>query len=743
MPNAQGLMAALGRTQLAMGKVTQRMTKKPTRMRRIVRYCAYSFLGLLAALSVVLLLAPAAGLYWADRWYQTQGNDYALHVGDWQFAPLTLSLSLQDVVLSHPPSETRVERLAFTMDPWALWQRQLHVHSLEIDGIDAELAVQPTTQLSIAGLTVPLTPSDLDAPSPAADALVDDDLSASSAAVNNPAFSNNPTLSNSQPASWSVVVDTVTLSNDRLRWTVGQDATPAEQMAGAFNIEQFSLNDFHWPTRPKGGSNALSDSIPVSIHLEASIEGFELQGATSLRLASPLALSVHGQLFDLDSVPMWQGDVRLADVQVQWQDQLALNIQQISLTQLLANSKQVVLDSLDVTGVQVSAIHADKPTLMTPVTEVHLQQYQAIKLFYGFASEEGDASFLTVAQQTLSGLNQITVLDQQIDPVYQGKITLHELTFGELNLNPQSGELEPMPVTLEIGLDDYNRMRLAGELGWVVPSVAEQNSYPQGALTLKTEQLNLVPFNGYLNQAMGYHAERGMLEVDAHINMVDANLTGEIKLLVRSSRFVPSDEKTMDRISKKISMPIDTALDLLRDKNGNVRLTVPLSGSLNDPDVGLNDLTAQLSQLALQKSAMFFVQQSLQPYTTLISLATYAGDYLFAIRLDALTFAHGQAVLTAEHHARLEKIAQMMRKKPELELSVCPFASEEEVEALGEQWTTLVKARGENVKAALAGLTSDSMPASLNQTAASSLAARVTLCKPQKGEKANVVLGVE
>src|SRR5690606_36257737 len=137
---------------------------------------------------------------------------------------------------------------------------------------------------------------------------------------------------------------------------------------------------------------------------------------------------------------------------------------------------------------------------------------------------------------------------------------------------------------------------------------------------------------------------------------------------LRNSRFVPVDEATIVRVSKQISMPVETALDLLRDDNGNIRLTIPVRGDLSNPDVGLGDITRQLSRLALQQGALYYLQQSLQPYSTMLSLASYAGDYLFAIRLDALGFADNRSDITEEHQQHLQKLIGVMRDKKRLEV---------------------------------------------------------------------------
>src|SRR5690554_8029940 len=101
-------------------------------------------------------------------------------------------------------------------------------------------------------------------------------------------------------------------------------------------------------------------------------------------------------------------------------------------------------------------------------------------------------------------------------------------------------------------------------------------------------------------------------------------------------------------------MPIDTAVGLLRDDNGYVRLTVPLSGDLTDPNVGLSDISKQLTQRALKAGTVYCLKQALQPYGTMLTVASFAGDYLFAIRLDSLVYEHGVTELTDEQIANLK-----------------------------------------------------------------------------------------
>ncbi|WP_420591196.1 DUF748 domain-containing protein [Bacterioplanoides sp.] len=332
-------------------------------------------------------------------------------------------------------------------------------------------------------------------------------------------------------------------------------------------------------------------------------------------------------------------------------------------------------------------------------------------------------------QQSDGPESYVHFIDQSVTPAADVRLAIRSINIGAVD----SAQLQQkIPLQIELGLDEYNRIVASGEMGLL-------NNQPEGDIELHIEQLNLVPFNGYVAQAMGYHVQKGALKLDVDLAIRNAEMDGEADILLRNSEFLPVDEETIDRLGKQISMPVDTVLSILRDDNNNIKLTMPLSGNINDPDVGLDDLMNQLSMLALKEAATYYLKQALQPYGTLISLSTYAGDYLFAIRLDDLTYQPLESKVNDDQAQYLEKVAEMMVEKETLELQVCGFASEAEVKTLAEKaaeassgkaptWQQLAQQRSGNIKAWFKVQHQELLP-------------RVTTCQPQKGEEAVVVMG--
>lgn len=330
-----------------------------------------------------------------------------------------------------------------------------------------------------------------------------------------------------------------------------------------------------------------------------------------------------------------------------------------------------------------------------------------------------------------SAISQLQFSDFSIKPALQTTLSLHELSIEQATIEFAEVPTVTQPIRIQalLGLDAFNRIQLDSTLALFEK---EGQLYPQGDIRVRIKQLNLVPFNGYLIDAMGYQLERGMLDAELDLTIDQGELNGELRLLLRNSRFVPANQRAIERFSQRIAMPVETALSLLRDRNGNLRLAVPLTGNVSDPNFGLSDLTNQLSRLAVRTTALHFLLQTMQPYGLLIALTTYAGSELLSVRLDAIEFEQGSASLEERHISHLERVAEVMREKDRIELRICPFVSKKEAEQAGDNWRDLADQRGKTIRQWLAQQ-KDRKDRSLGE--------RASVCMAQQGERAEVVVG--
>jgi hypothetical protein len=124
-------------------------------------------------------------------------------------------------------------------------------------------------------------------------------------------------------------------------------------------------------------------------------------------------------------------------------------------------------------------------------------------------------------------------------------------------------------------------------------------------------------------------------------------------------------------MKEKISMPLDTALNLIRDGKGNIDLNVPIDGNVNSPDFSVNSIMNKIMFKAIKAATVYYLKQSMQPYGALISIGSYLGKKATAVRLDPVKFAKGEVLLNEEHTAYLDKIAGLMKSKEGINVKLC------------------------------------------------------------------------
>jgi hypothetical protein len=319
--------------------------------------------------------------------------------------------------------------------------------------------------------------------------------------------------------------------------------------------------------------------------------------------------------------------------------------------------------------------------------------------------------------------------DQAVKPDVRSEISIQALEVGvvdnkSLFASSRDASL-PVDVSMTFGFDEFNSIVVNSRLALV-------GGEPDGKVSMKMSQLNLVPLSPYIINAIGYRVQKGMLDISSDIALERGMMNGNARIRLKNSLFEPEDKRIIANVSKQISMPVETALSVLKDDNNNLKLDLPISGPLNNPDVGLDDLLGQISRTAVKTATVYYLKQMFQPYGTLISLASYAGDKLMAIRLDPVRFEEGKAELTDDHRKYLSKVAEIMNKRTDLELQVCPFVSAAEVKTQGDKWPQLAEQRGRFVKAELA---------SQKDEKGRSLSSRISICAAQKGDKAEVEMG--
>ncbi len=201
-------------------------------------------------------------------------------------------------------------------------------------------------------------------------------------------------------------------------------------------------------------------------------------------------------------------------------------------------------------------------------------------------------------------------------------------------------------------------------------------------LRAEAKAFELPPLSPYAAEILGVDLNTGHFDGKVELEIRHHALDGKVELVL-SNLFVeppPPDAP----IARKIDLPIETVLNLLRDGEDRIRLTVPVGGNLADPQFDVSDAVSQAVAGALKSTAATTLKVVF-PVAALISMVIDA-DEKARLALPPLEFAPGTSELAGEHRTRLMAIAEMMRGRPGLKLKLCG-------KAVPSDWPALVAAR--------------------------------------------------
>lgn len=188
-----------------------------------------------------------------------------------------------------------------------------------------------------------------------------------------------------------------------------------------------------------------------------------------------------------------------------------------------------------------------------------------------------------------------------------------------------------------------------------------------GRVDGKITAFELPPLSPYLGEALGVQLQSGHFDGTLGVGADQGRLSGSLDVALSNLFIAPPDPNAP--VEKKAGMPIETVLDLLRDGEDRIRLSLPIRGDAANPDIDISDAVAQAVAGALKSTALATLKLAF-PLAALIEMAVDDDDKAH-LALAPLAFAPGLDALTPEHEKTLATVAELMKGRPGLRLTLC------------------------------------------------------------------------
>lgn len=258
----------------------------------------------------------------------------------------------------------------------------------------------------------------------------------------------------------------------------------------------------------------------------------------------------------------------------------------------------------------------------------------------GPASKKTEPPDIGIKTITLQG-GRVDFADRRIRPSYETELS--ELGGRVSNISLKKGGIAQLEILGKI--EKYIPLKITGTI----------NPSPKTLfvdLTASFHDLDVSPMTPYSSKYAGYTIEKGKLSLDVKYMINNRKLDSQNLIFIDQFTFgerVESPDAT--------NLPVRLAVALLKDRNGQIKLDIPVSGSIDDPQF-------KVGRIILQVIVNLITKAATSPFTLLGSL--FGGDE----QLDYVEFDYGSARIDAAGMKKIESLSKALYERPALKLDV-------------------------------------------------------------------------
>ncbi|WP_338599078.1 DUF748 domain-containing protein [Desulfoferula mesophila] len=241
-------------------------------------------------------------------------------------------------------------------------------------------------------------------------------------------------------------------------------------------------------------------------------------------------------------------------------------------------------------------------------------------------------------------------------------ISKGQLDFSDLSLKPEFSSVvrdlrgsardvgnvaaSPMPLRLRGRVDRYGQANITGRLLPLSPTDRTQ-------LKMEFENLDMHHLSPYAAKFAGWRIKEGKLYAQMDYRLEKQRLVGDNQVLIK-------DLVLGEKINEPGApdLPLDLAVALLKDSEGRIKIALPVTGDLADPQVSVSGIIGEAIINLIVKIVT-------APFTLLANLVG-ASDQA----LDQVDFDPGSHRVSPPEEEKLAKLAKAMQDRPQLKLGV-------------------------------------------------------------------------
>ena len=173
-----------------------------------------------------------------------------------------------------------------------------------------------------------------------------------------------------------------------------------------------------------------------------------------------------------------------------------------------------------------------------------------------------------------------------------------------------------------------------------------------GEIEVTAQDVSMTRFSTYAERYLGYMIQKGKLDLHMKYFIADNKLSAENKIFLNHFTLGDTVEST-----DAINLPVGIAVALLKDRNGDIHLDLPVSGDLNDPDFSIASAAWTMVLNLITKAAT-------SPFALLNAVLGEDQD------ISRIEFDPGSAVISRATEEKVAALAHVLRQRPAIHIEL-------------------------------------------------------------------------
>ena len=417
--------------------------------------------------------------------------------------------------------------------------------------------------------------------------------------------------------------------------------TPPLYIAGVLNLRGIALNNNLLKRSLLSVDGISVENVKVETLRNVSIDKVDVNNLSALQ-RKPGAATADAQVAGFDSLSIQP--IKLAQ----------LNDLKLGVVRLEGARAYIYIDK---------GGHTDLAQWIPAKTEKPAEDAPEIT---ATAAEERPFSY-SLDKFIFKASKHIVFVDDSLKERFTVDIHSVGMTFGKLDSKTPD---DPSHLNLSMTIGEHGGFKLDADLMLLAekPSIKGKG---------EIAGLDLRAFAPFTKQYMGHNIRSGQLDADLTLDIDKGIINSNMGLTLNQFELKALSKKEAEKLNSEFGFPLNASLSLLRDRDNAIRLDIPVTGDVDNPEFNPNDAIIKATSKAITAAV-------LQYYTPfgLVLGAKSLFDLATALRFEPVVYEAGESKLASEHEEQLDKLSKLMAERPGVHLTLCGISNNADLEKL-------------------------------------------------------------